>query len=235
MIDKSLNYGRVHISQFLRAAAPFERVLDLGAGQGVDLELARAACPSAQLHAVECLPANLEILAAKGIKAHPLNLEVDPLPFEDESIDLVLINQVLEHVKEIFWILHQSTRVLRVGGHLIIGVPNLASLHNRLLLLTGRHPTSIKNASAHIRGYTRHDMCRTMQSIFPSGYELCQFGGSNFYPLPPLIANVFARLMPNYAVGIFFLWRKTKIYRNEFVAYPVSEQLETNFFVGGSR
>ena len=109
-----------------------------------------------------------------------MNLELDPLPFEDESIDVVMTNQVLEHVKEIFWILHQASRVLRVGGSMVIGVPNLASFHNRLLLLFGKQPTVIQNHSAHLRGYTRHDILRMFEMIFPGGYRLEDFGARIF-------------------------------------------------------
>jgi predicted SAM-dependent methyltransferase len=122
-------------------------------------------CPSAARFGLETYPPNVEILKMRH-EVISLDLEKDPFPFEDESIDVVMSNQVLEHVKEIFWILHQVSRVIRVGGYMIIGVPNLASFHNRLLLLFGMQPTSIQNHSAHVRGYTKHDIMRMLQMIF---------------------------------------------------------------------
>jgi SAM-dependent methyltransferase len=160
-----------------------------------------------------------------------LNLEQDPLPFSDESIDVVMSNQVLEHAKEIFWILHQATRVLRIGGHMIVGVPNLASFHNRLLLLFGKQPTVIQNHSAHLRGYTKHDIIRMLEMIFPGGYALEDFRGANFYPLPAGPAMSLAKIFPNGAWGIFFLFKKTRAYSDEFLMHPVLKQLETNFYV----
>ena len=53
----------------------------------------------------------------------------------------MIANQILEHTKEVFWIWHEIARVLAPQGQLILGVPNLASAHNRLLLLLGRQPT----------------------------------------------------------------------------------------------
>jgi predicted SAM-dependent methyltransferase len=79
------------------------------------------------------------------------DIECDRFPFADETVDLVVANQILEHVNEIFWVLHECARVLRLGGILVIGVPNLASFHNRVLLAAGRQPTSLINASAHVR------------------------------------------------------------------------------------
>lgn len=41
IIDRFLNYGRRYIETFLRASSPFCSVLDVGAGAGEDLLLAK--------------------------------------------------------------------------------------------------------------------------------------------------------------------------------------------------
>ena len=232
VIDRSLNYGRNVIEGFYRRIAPFESVLDIGAGSGDDLLAARKVCSSAELFAVESYLPNVERLQRVGIHTISANLESCSLPLDECSIDVVLSNQTLEHVKEIFWILHEVSRVLKVGGYLMIGVPNLASLHSRLMLLFGMQPTCLQNHSAHVRGYTRHDLLRLFERVFPGGYRLQGFGGSNFYPFPPVIAKPMARLMPNFAWSIFLLLQKTRPYTQEFLDHPVREQLETNFYLG---
>jgi len=234
-IDRSLNYGRHHVRNFLSAARPFHQVLDLGAGHGDDLLLARDVAPDAALHGIEVYAPYAAELEQKGIVVHRLNIERDLLPFRDGSIDVIVANQVLEHVKELFWIFHEMSRVLPIGGKLILGVPNLAALHNRLLLAFGRQPSPLKNNSAHIRGYTKRDLEQFLESCFPGGYRLRKFGGSNFYPFPPVIAKPLARLFPNLAWGIFFLFEKQREYRSEFLEFPLREQLETNFYVGKER
>ncbi|MEA2101747.1 MAG: class I SAM-dependent methyltransferase, partial [Thermodesulfobacteriota bacterium] len=146
-------------------------------------------------------------------------------------MDLVIANQILEHTKEIFWIFNEISRVLRIGGRMIIGVPNLASLHNRILLLLGRQPSPIKSTSAHVRGFTRSDLMRFME-CWPGGYRLIDFQGSNFYPFPSLIARPLARCLPTMAWGIFLLVEKTRAYDGAFVRFPVDHKLETNFYLG---
>jgi SAM-dependent methyltransferase len=232
MIDKSLNYGRPAIEKFLRKIAPFERALDIGAGSGNDLAAARKASPNARLYAVESYPPNVRKLQQLDIEVLQANVERESLPFPDEFFDVVMSNQALEHIKEFFWILHNMSRTLKVGGHLVIGVPNLASAHNRLLLLAGRQPTCLQNASAHVRGYTKHDFLRSLEKVFPKGYVLEGFAGANFYPFPPILAKPLAALASNHAWSIFMLLRKARPYEGEFLEFPIREQLETNFYLG---
>lgn len=232
MIDRSLNYGRHHIARFFEQARPWSSVLDLGAGHGDDLALARKANPSGVLHGVEVYEQYAQQLRSQGVTVHALDIERDALPFADGTVDVVLMNQVLEHLKDVFWVMHEATRVLPVGGKLLIGVPNLASLHNRLLLAAGEQPSPIKTNSAHVRGFTRPDIERFLEACFPGGYALRDFGGSNFYPLPPPLARPMARLFPTLAWGIFFAFEKRRAYGREFLEFPVREQLETHFWLG---
>ncbi len=234
MIDRSLNYGRPVVRRFLVDSRPFHEVLDLGAGGGADLESARAVAPGCRLHAIEVWPPNVERLRGRGVEVVGLDLERDSLPFADAAIDVVIANQILEHTKEVFWIFHEIARVLRPHGHLILGVPNLASLHNRLLLLAGRQPSVIQTASAHVRGFTKRDLLRFLEQAWPGGFVLRAHAGANFYPFPPLIARPLAKVLPSFAWGLFLHLRKADQYRGEFVDFPTRARLETNFHTGNA-
>lgn len=232
MIDRSLNYGRQHIRRYLEQCAPYSVVLDLGAGPGSDLLIAKEISPQTEIHGVEVYEEYAQKLSDKGIRVHRSNIECDKLPFADNSVDVVIVNQILEHVKEVFWVFHEMTRVLKVGGRVIVGVPNIAAFHNRILMLAGRQPTQLKNASAHVRGYTKHDMLHFVNSCFPKGYDLENFKGSNFYPFPGPIAKVLSTIFPNMSWGIFLLFKKVRPYNSEFITFPTFMKLETNFYTG---
>ena len=231
-VDDGLNYGRDVVERLVGGCVDARVVLDLGAGSGADLQGARRRLPQAALHAVECHAPNVEALRAQGVVVHALDLERDRLPFGDGQVDLIIANQVLEHTKELFWIAHEASRVLREGGSLVIGVPNLASLHNRILLAIGRQPTPIRSASAHVRGFTRPDLLDFFGDCFPDGYRLEGFGGSNFYPFPPVLARPLARLMPTLAWGIFLRLVKQRSYQRQFLDFPDVHRLETRFHLG---
>lgn len=231
MIDKRLNYGRHLLRRFYPEKSGLT-ALDLGAGFGDDLLALRVKNPDARLIAVENFPEYVKLLQEKGIETQAIDIEKDAIPLPPGSVDVVICNQVLEHCKDIWWILHQISTVLKEGGHMIIGIPNLASLHNRLLLALGEQPTAIQNNSAHVRGYTKGDFLRFLDAGHPDGYLLRDFGGSNFYPFPPVIAKPLASLWAQAAWGIFFKLEKVKPYESGFLKFPVEKQLETRFYLG---
>ena len=232
MIDKQLNYGRHLIEKFLVNSNSPKVILDLGAGGGDDLQIAKKIYPNANFNAIEVYKPYIDNLKNKGFIVHSINIERDIYPFSDKSVDIIIANQILEHLKEVFWTFHQATRILKKGGSLIIGVPNIAALHNRLLLLLGKQPTPLKNSSAHVRGWTKSDLLSFLNNCYENGYSLKDYGGSNFYPFPPLVSKPLAKIFPNMAWGSFFHLIKEREYINEFIEFPSKEKLETNFYLG---
>jgi SAM-dependent methyltransferase len=231
MVDHRETYGRHVIEQFAREIADVEVVADLGAGAGDDLQIVKSVHPRCKTIALEAGAEYGKGLAGKVDEVHILNIERDVFPFSAGSVDLIVANQILEHTKEIFWILDQVFRSLKVGGHLLVGVPNVASLHNRLRLLFGVHPSQHKLCSAHVRPFSKGDTIMFLKACFP-GCSVTAFAGSQFYPFPARMARLLAKALPTMAFSIFFLIRKDGDYQGEFAEYPSRAKLETNFWCG---
>jgi SAM-dependent methyltransferase len=233
--DQQESYGAHVVEELVRDLRDLNFVADLGAGSGRDLGIVRRLHPQAKLIAVENGSEYARGLAGKADEVRVANIERDSLPFEDGQADLIMANQVLEHTKEVFWIFHEVFRSLKVGGHFLFGVPNVCSLHNRLLMLAGRQPTQHKLCSAHVRPFSKADTIAFLNACIAGDYELVEFRGAQFYPFPARISRLLAGAFPTFAFTIFFLIRKTGAYRDEFVTYPARAHLETNFWVGNLR
>lgn len=82
-----------------------------------------------------------------------VDLETDAFPDADATYDIVVCNQVFEHLKNIYQPLSEIHRVLKPGGHLILSVPNMSALHNCALFILGRQPTTMTIMDAHVRGF----------------------------------------------------------------------------------
>jgi SAM-dependent methyltransferase len=234
-----LNYGRAIVAGWARqvlsplAGRGALDVLDLGCGRGDDLVNIRAALGEApvRLHGIESWAPNQEAARALGIAIEDVDLERATYPYPDGSMDLIVANQIVEHTKEIFWIFSECSRILRPDGVLIVGVPNLASLHNRILLLAGEQPSTIEPLSAHIRGFTVPGFRRLIEA--DAIFRVEAVSGSNFYPFPPFLSRLLSRLFPRLSVSIFFLVRKVHPTR-QFKEVLASRFFETSYFVGDS-
>lgn len=239
-----LNYGREIIADW-GARYLLENgggvVFDTGCGHGDDLigirrrfEELGGDASALRLTGVEGYEPFVKECRALGIETFDLDIERDLLPFADASVDVIVTNQVLEHTKEIFWIMSEYARILKPGGCLIIGVPNLASLHNRLLLLAGLHPTAQQSLSAHVRSFTLSDLKQFTET--GGFFTFVARRGSNFYPFPPAISRPLARLFPSMAWGLFAQFRRTN-QKGSFLSCLEGEEnfLETPFYGGPQR
>ena len=64
----------------------------------------------------------------------------ESLPIESNSADIVIAGEIIEHIINPFRFLLEVKRILKSSGRLLLTVPNIASLKNRVLLLFGMMP-----------------------------------------------------------------------------------------------
>ncbi len=70
------------------------------------------------------------------------DLNKDPIPLKNESVNIVVAGEILEHLLNPFEATREFYRVLKSKGILIVSVPNICSLVNRLKMLFGKLPTN---------------------------------------------------------------------------------------------
>ena len=114
------------------------RVLDLGCGSGELLAHLRdrRGCSG---YGVEIADANVLACAQRGVNVIQLNLEEGLAMFEDQSFDVVLQLDTMQHLRNTESMLRETARVGRVG---IVSFPNFAHWPNRLHVIAGRMPVT---------------------------------------------------------------------------------------------
>ena len=114
------------------------RVLDLGCGNGEFLAHLRdhRECSG---YGIEIADANVLACTQRGVNVIQLNLEEGLALFEDQSFDVVLQLDTLQHLRNTEKMLRETARVGRIG---IVSFPNFAHWPNRLHVVSGRMPVT---------------------------------------------------------------------------------------------
>ncbi len=117
---------------------PGSRVLDLGCGNGELLAHLRDARQCSG-YGIEIADANVLACTQRGVNVIQLNLEEGLALFEDQSFDVVLQLDTLQHLRNTEKMLRETARVGRIG---VVSFPNFAHWPNRLHVVGGRMPVT---------------------------------------------------------------------------------------------
>jgi len=120
-----------------------------------------------------------------------------PLPLTDNSMDVIVAGEVIEHLFEDKEFLNECHRVLKQGGTLILTTPNLTSLKNRIFMLFGFNPWyAIEDHHYHVYTYP------LIQDLFKrSNFNQSKFQG-NFIIYSknrePIFGSLFEKLADHF-------------------------------------
>ena len=122
-----------------------------------------------------------EIFSGRNI--HFCDCDVDEgIPFDDSFFDVVTCIAVLEHVFNPPNVLNEISRVLKLGGILIVQVPNIAWLPYRIQLLFGKLPKTggvyLGTDWEHLHNFTKTTLC---QLLMAKKFEIKAFSCSGIF------------------------------------------------------
>ncbi len=148
-------------------------------------------------------------IAAHDLVVHACNIETDRLPLANGSCDLVIFNEIFEHLRiNPIFTLMEMHRVLRPEGRLLVSTPNLRSFrgivnflfHNRCFSCSGNVYDEYQKLErlghmGHVREYTTREVIEFLTRI---GFrvESLIFRGKFAEPLAKAGMQVFPRLRP---------------------------------------
>jgi SAM-dependent methyltransferase len=163
--------------------SPGERALDLGSGAGDFTALLAGA--GADVVGAEVA----EAAVARARAAHPelafTLVPLDgPLPFEDNSFELVWASEVIEHVADTARWLSEVRRVLAPRGRLLLTTP----AHSRAAMALRGVERYSEPLGDHLHLYTRRSLLELLDEFGFSEVEVRARGGA-----PPLRQMLLAR------------------------------------------
>ncbi len=171
-------YERLFREFIMRFTGRKERVLDLGSGGGWT-----AMVPHECLYQIDLSLRNLISLKSET-SAQTLS-DAHFLPFKDESLDLIIASEILEHLNNPESASREIWRVLKPGGKAIISTPYKERLRYTLCI----HCNQVTPLNAHLHSFDRD----TLLSFFPyPNRRIYLFGSKVLANLR--VAKLFGRL-----------------------------------------
>jgi len=199
------------------------RILDVGCGTGLFMSpVIQLGC--AELYGVDGPTDCADRAIARGYKevVFVTDLSESPLPFNDNSFELVVCKDVFEHLLNPLHSLAEIYRVIKPGGHFLLHVPNHFPLYGRMKFLFTNDldtfsyfPGASRWSFPHVRFYENNDSRKILSD---QGFSLVSELSHHFAVVPilsrysifkPLCCFLVKKYPNQFAGGFTYLVRKS--------------------------
>jgi len=147
-------------------------ILDAGCGEGHLLERLKEAGKGVELCGVDVTSVAVKRARERCPTANIVEGDIAHLPYDDNSISVIVCTEVIEHVPEYDDVLREFKRVLQPNGRLIITFPNerLWTVARALLL---RRPIKVPD---HVNSFSPYLMSMATHGLWAIGLRNLPFG-----------------------------------------------------------
>jgi methionine biosynthesis protein MetW len=217
---------------------PNASVLDVGCGNGDNTMKYAAKIKTKNIHGIEIVEELVWEAQSKGIHVYIADLN-KKWPVKSQEFDVIIANQVIEHLWNTRLFISECFRVLKPFGYAIVATENLASWPNILSLLFGYQPFSTTNICGYSLGnpliwhldeqknthffekykniggggpvgHVRVLAYKTFKDIFSlEGFKTENFRAVGYIPFTGRVSRLFSRLDPRHAHFMVIKVRKT--------------------------
>jgi SAM-dependent methyltransferase len=190
--DRAQRQARM-LAEVLRGSPAPARIVDVGCGDGTATGLAARLNPGHQVIGVDWSADALRRAGRHGLILVQAGVEPPGLPVAAESVDVVIMSELIEHLVDTDAALDEVRRVLRPGGSLLLSTPNLAAWYNRGLLAFGTQPVFSevslrgvfgrpgRQVAGHLRLFTRRAL---VEFIDARGFDCVRTAGARYHDVP---------------------------------------------------
>ena len=161
------------------------------------------------------------VMHKEDLAVRRVNFETESLPFSDNTVDMVIFNEVFEHLRiNPIFTFSEISRVLKTQGTLLLSTPNLISWKGwYFFAFKGRLPMDMHDAYSlletvghmgHVRTYSPREVATFLEKM---GFtvELIVHRGEWQSPSPSVrkLGNLILRLLPRLRTSFSIVARKT--------------------------
>jgi len=165
-----LTFRRYYLDQMLLSQKYYGKVLDVGGKKDNKRGVFRPALENVK---------SWEYLNIDVDTNPDYCCSADTIPVEDECFDMVLLNEVLEHLEDPKSVLQECYRVVKKGGMMIISMPFLYAIHADPYDFQRWTDVKLKQELQHAGFSYEHISVKPMGSLFAVIYDLLYVSVNN--------------------------------------------------------
>lgn len=170
-----------------QVASGGDSLLDIGCGDG-DL-LFRLKDKYREVWGVDIAASRINRIIEKVGSQSSIHVRVEDvskqLSFNDGSFDTITAIAILEHIFDPYYFVKECHRLLRKGGALIVEVPNVAWLPNRIRLLLGKLPVTSSGIEGWDGGHLHYFTRASLKKLFQDeGFKVVKITNGGIFARP---------------------------------------------------
>ena len=193
---------------------PKAKLLDCGCGGGeFTLEFVKKIGTS-KVYGIEIDKKAAGEAKRKGVKVYNEDLN-KKLPLRSSFVDVIIANQVIEHLYDTDTFVKEIYRILKPKGYIIVSTNNLASWHNIFALFIGRQPFPSDICSnpsigklfalwagdtgffSHLRIFTYYGLRELFEYY---GFKVEKIVGDGYYPFLGIVSKILSFIDKKHSV-----------------------------------
>jgi SAM-dependent methyltransferase len=190
--ERARRQARMLATVLAQRAGP-QRIVDIGCGDGAATDLMRQLNPGHTVIGIDWSAMALARARARGLLVVQGSASPSGLPLPDESADVVIMSELIEHLVDTDAAAEEVRRVLRPGGVLLLSTPNLAAWFNRALIALGIQPVFSevslrgvygrpgRQVAGHLRLFTRRAL---VEFLTARGFTCERVLGAPYHDVP---------------------------------------------------
>ena len=120
-----------------------DTIVDIGCNRGGFVSALAAHLGAEQVYGIDIDEEMRAVAASRGVETFGVDIESEPIPLPDDSVDLVLSFGLLEHLRYYDTLFSETDRILS-DGWFWVTTPNLGSWLNRIALFLGYQPRNVE-------------------------------------------------------------------------------------------
>ena len=195
----------------------FFNVLDTGCDNGTFLNRLKQNIFYHNMHGIDISPVAKRKSEKLGIKVSLQDLNQN-LSYKDNSFDLIISLQTIEHLYFTDTYLREMKRILKKNGTLAITTTNLAAIHYRLMLLFGIQPLCLHPSIYQTFPLKGKNPLYCHKSVFTykalkqvlkiHGFNIVWSRTHNIYFLPTWLSDALTYIFPSTGSHSIFVVKK---------------------------